>query len=122
MRYCLHEYSYKRTLNKEFNWIDIEDEIQKFILALAPEIKTLSELKNVSVRVCNCINYKNVDAKLFFIPTIADVLIHEKIPNEYLKQTVFGCLFDELEKFNTLLKIYLQNYEDIAPKKAMFSH
>lgn len=56
LRYCLHEYSYKKTLNRDFSWIDIEDEIQRFILALEPEIKTLSELKNISVRVRNCIN------------------------------------------------------------------
>lgn len=121
LRYCLHEYSYKQTLNKEFNWIDIEDEIQSFILALEPEIKTLSELKNISVKVRNCINYENVDAKLFFIPTIADALIHENIPNEYLKQAVFGCLFDELEKFNTLLRIYLQTtMKTLTPKKKCF--
>ena len=30
LRYCLHEYSYKKTLNGDFNWIDIEDEIQRF--------------------------------------------------------------------------------------------
>ena len=121
LHYCLHEYSYKQTLNKEFNWIDIEDEIQSFILALEPEIKTLSELKNISVKVRNCINYENVDAKLFFIPTIADALIHENIPNEYLKQAFFGCLFDELEKFNTLLRIYLQTtMKTLTPKKKCF--
>ena len=108
LRYCLHEYSYKKTLNGDFNWIDIEDEIQRFILALEPEIKTLSELKNISVRVRNCINYENVDAKLFFIPTITDALISKNIPDEYLKQAVFGLLFGELEKFNTLLKLYLK--------------
>mgnify|MGYP002625382075 CR=1 FL=1 len=108
LRYCLHEYSYKKTLNRDFSWIDIEDEIQRFILALEPEIKTLSELKNISVRVRNCINYENVDAKLFFIPTITDALISKNIPDEYLKQAVFGLLFGELEKFNTLLKLYLK--------------
>ncbi len=56
LRYCLYEYSYKKILNRDFNWIDIEDEIQRFILDLEPEIKTLSELKNISVRVRNCIN------------------------------------------------------------------
>ena len=121
LRYCLHEYSYKQTLNKEFNWIDIEDEIQRFILALEPEIKTRSELKNISVRVRNCINYENVDAKLFFIPTITDALISKNIPDEYLKQAVFGCLFDELEKFNTLLRLYLQTtMKTLNPKKRCF--
>ena len=108
LRYCLYEYSYKKTLNRDFNWIDVEDEIQRFILALEPEIKTLSELKYTSVRVRNCINYENVDAKLFFIPTITDALISENTPDEYLKQAVFGLLFEELEKFNTLLKLYLR--------------
>ena len=108
LRYCLHEYSYKKTLNRDFSWIDIEDEIQRFILALEPEIKTISELKNISVRVRNCINYENVDAKLFFIPTITDVLVSKNIPDEYLKQAVFGLLFKELEKFNILLKLYLK--------------
>ena len=108
LRYCLHEYSYKKTLNGDFNWIDIEDEIQRFILALEPEIKTLSELKNISVKVRNCINYENVDAKLFFIPTITDDLVSKNIPDEYLKQAIFGLLFEELEKFNTLLKLYLK--------------
>lgn len=108
LRYCLHEYSYKKTLNRDFSWIDIEDEIQRFILAVELEIKTLSELKNISVRVRNCINYENVDAKLFFIPTITDALISKNIPDEYLKQAVFGLLFGELEKFNALLKLYLK--------------
>lgn len=108
LRYCLHEYSYKKTLNRDFSWIDIEDEIQRFILALEPEFKTLSELKNISVKVRNCINYENVDAKLFFIPTITDTLVSKNIPDEYLKQAVFGLLFEELEKFNTLLKLYLK--------------
>ena len=108
LRYCLHEYSYKKNLNGDFNWIDIEDEIQRFILDLEPEIKTSSELKNISVRVRNCINYENVDAKLFFIPTITDALVSKNIPDEYLKQAVFGLLFEELEKFNTLLKLYLK--------------
>lgn len=108
LRYCLHEYSYRKTLNRDFNWIDIEDEIQRFILALDPEIKTLAELNNTSVRIHDCIDYENVDAKLFFIPTITDALIHENIPNEYLKQAVFGLLFEELENFNTLLKLYLK--------------
>lgn len=108
LRYCLHEYSYKKTLNGDFNWIDIEDEIQKFILALELELKTLSELKYTSVRVRNCISYENVDAKLFFIPTITDALVPQNIPDEHLKQAVFGLLFEELEKFNTLLKLYLK--------------
>ena len=122
LRYCLHEYSYKKTLNREtlnrdFNWIDVEDEIQRFILALEPEIKTLSELKNISVRVRNCINYENVDAKLFFIPTITDALISKNIPDEYLKQAVFGLLFGELEKFNTLLNLYLKTTMKTLNKK-----
>ena len=112
LRYCLHEYSYKKTLNMDFNWIDIEDEIQRLILALEPKINTSLEsnytseriLKYMSVRVRNCINYKNVDAKLFYIPTISDALISKNIPNEYLKQAIFGQLFEELENFNTLLK------------------
>ena len=108
LRYFLHEYSYKKTLGRDFNWIDIEDEIQRFILALEPEIKTLSELKNISVRVRNRINYENVDAKLFFIPTITDALTSKNIPDEYLKQAVFKLLFKELEKFDTLLKFYLK--------------
>ena len=116
LRYCLHEYSYKKTLNMDFNWIDIEDEIQRLILALEPKINTSLEsnytseriLKYMSVRVRNCINYKNVDAKLFYIPTIADALACKNIPNEYLKQAVFGQLFEELESFNTLLKLYLK--------------
>ena len=60
------------------------------------------------MRVRNCINYENVDAKLFFIPTITDTLVSKNIPDEYLKQAVFGLLFEELEKFNTLLKLYLK--------------
>lgn len=117
LRYCLHEYSYKKTLNRDFSWIDIENEIQRFILALEPEIKTLSELKNISVRVRNCINYENVDAKLFFIPTITDALISKNIPDEYLKQAVFGLLFGELEKFNTLLNLYLKTTMKTLDKK-----
>ena len=117
LRYCLYEYSYKKILNRDFNWIDIEDEIQRFILDLEPEIKTLSELKNISVRVRNCINYENVDAKLFFIPTITDALISKNIPDEYLKQAVFGLLFEELEKFNTLLKLYLKITMKILNKR-----
>ena len=116
LRYCLHEYSYKKTLNGDFNWIDIEDEIQRFILALEQEIKTLLDLNYMSVRILkhicvqvrNCINYKNVDAKIFYIPTISEALTYKNIPNEYLKQAIFGQLFEELEKFNTLLKLYLK--------------
>lgn len=106
----------KKTLNGDFNWIDIEDEIQRFILALEPEIKTLLDLNYMSVRILkhmcvqvrNCINYKNVDAKTFYIPTISDALTHKNIPNGYLKQAIFGQLFEELERFNTLLKLYLK--------------
>lgn len=117
LRYCLHEYSYKKTLNGDFNWIDIEDEIQKFILALELELKTLSELKYTSVRVRNCISYENVDAKLFFIPTITDALVPQNIPDEHLKQAVFGLLFEELEKFNTLLKLYLKTTMNTLDKR-----
>ena len=31
-RYCLYVYSYKQSFDKEFNWIDIENEILKLLI------------------------------------------------------------------------------------------
>ena len=48
----------------------------------------------------------------FYIPTIAAALKSQNIPPEFVRQDVFQYLFNELEDFSLMLKLYLKLVRD----------
>ena len=119
-RYCLYVYSYKQSFDKEFNWIDIENEILKLLIELQSKKFTKDNLKSLTILIPN----RDFDDKLttreIFFPTVNKALKPKEIPPEQFRKNFFNCLFRELEDFSLLLKIYLKivtdNFQN-SPKK-----
>ena len=107
VRYCLYIYSYKQTFNKEFNWIDIENELLNFLNDVSSKNITKSTLSNLSVYLPRRENDK-LNTIQFYIPTATRALRSKDIPPEFFRKEVFDHLFKELEEFSVLLKFYLK--------------
>jgi len=108
LRYCLGVYSYRQSFDKEFNWIDIENELLKFLIELQSQAITKNSLQSLSVKLPYLKNSEGWSTISFFIPTIYLGLKNKNIPPEFFRKEVFDCLFKELENFSLLLKIYLE--------------
>ena len=119
-RYCLYVYSYKQSFDKEFNWIDIENEILKLLMGLQSKKFTKDNLKSLTILIPN----RDFDDKLttreIFFPTVNRALKSREIPPEQFRKNFFNSLFKALEDFSLLLKIYLKividNFQS-SPKK-----
>lgn len=106
-RYCLGVYSYKKNFDSEFNWVDIEEEISHFLISFQSKSFTKDSLKLTSIQLPFL--YGDSYTKIpFFIPTVYQALKSKNIPMELLRKEIFTCLFEELEAFSLILKIYLK--------------
>lgn len=107
VRYCLYVYSYKQTFDREFNWIDIENELLKFLTDVSSKNLNESILPNLSIYLPQRENDK-LKTIPFYIPTANRALSSRNIPPEFFRKAVFDHLFKELEDFSSLLKFYLK--------------
>ena len=111
-RYCLYVYSYKQSFDKEFNWIDIENEILRLLIELQSKKFTKDNLKSLTI----LIPHRDFDGELttrqIFFPTVNRALKSKEIPPEQFRKNFFTSLFKELEEFSLLLKIYLKIVTD----------
>ena len=108
LRYFICIYAYKKQLTNNFNWIDIEDEIEKLLI---PILKTYSpEIDRediLAVDVPIFVDNKH-EREIFYFPELSKIIKTNKaIPNEKIKSEIFMLLFKELEQFDLLLKFYL---------------
>ena len=106
-RYCLGVYSYKKNFDSEFNWVDIEEEISHFLISFQSKSFTKASLKSTSIQL-PFIYGDSYTIIPFFIPTVYQALKSKNIPMELLRKEIFTCLFEELEAFSLILKIYLK--------------
>lgn len=119
-RYCLYVYSYKQSFDKEFNWIDIENEILKLLIELQSKKFTKDNLKSLTSLIPNRDFDDTLTTREIFFPTVNKALKPKEIPPEQFRKNFFNSLFRELEDFSLLLKIYLKivtdNFQN-SPKK-----
>ena len=107
VRYCLYTYSYKQTFDREFNWIDIENELLNFLTEIHTKEITQNTLEGLSVQLLQ--RQRNTPVYiLLYMPTIFNALKSKDIPQELFRKAVFDWLFKELEEFSFLLKFYLK--------------
>lgn len=106
VRYCLYVYSYKKTFDREFNWIDIENELLSFLTELHGRDFDMDSLPGLYIQLPQRELNKFTRIK-FYIPTANNALISKNIPPEFFRKAVFEHLFNELEGFSLLLKFYL---------------
>lgn len=128
LRYCLYVYAYKQFFGREYNWIDIENELlrllidlQKLLTSLKPE-KAQDTFETASIKVPRIKGIEKLGLSPFYFPTVARELKKKNIPPEFVRQEVFQYLFNELEDFSLMLKLYLKLVRDDfnsaeAPKK-----
>ena len=107
-RYCLYVYAYKQSFDKEFNWIDIENEIFKLLTELHSKVFDKKSFKHVFLKIPNRQYNDELTAIEFFFPTVNTALKNKNIPQEFFRKEVFHHLFNELENFSLLLKNYLR--------------
>lgn len=122
LRYCLYAYAYKKSFSREFNWIDIENELLELLTKLQPQKFDKDQLDKIFINSPRRNGTGNLVTEKFYIPTIADALKTKNVPPEFVRQEVFDHLFNELENFSLLLKFYLKLVRDDfnsaeAPKK-----
>ena len=108
LRYCIGFYSYKLAFNSEFNWIDIENEIFKFLTELQKQTFSEDTLKELSILMPQITGISTRDLVPFFISNAYYNLHSKDIPPESLRKETLRYLFGELENFSSLLKIYLK--------------
>lgn len=119
-RYCLYVYSYKQSFDKEFNWIDIENEILKLLMELQSKKFTKDNLKSLTSLIPHRKFNGELTMRQIFFPTVNRALKSKEIPPEQFRKNFFAILFKELEDFSLLLKIYLKIVTDnfqSSPKK-----
>ena len=112
LRYCLYVYAYKQFFGREYNWIDIENELLKLLTDL--HFKEFD--KNTFEKIFVNLPWYNWREELemipFYLPTVAKELKTKNVPPEFVRQEVFDRLFKELEDFSLLLKLYLKLVRD----------
>ncbi len=107
VRYCLYVYAYKKSFAKEFNWIDIEDEMLRFIRYIESQKYTGTSVTYLSM---NLPYYKfpdNYTTIQFDVRSVIRAMSSSNIPEDMLKRKIFEHLFRELEQFSESLKFYL---------------
>ena len=108
LRYLLCIYSYKKSLeNPAYMWIDIEYEIEELLIRLQSLEKIFGEESIFPITV-PYINGNDKTPKEFYFTTLFERFRRKNnIPEDKIKSEVFSILFQDLEKFNLLLKFYL---------------
>ena len=107
LKYFICVYASKQNLDYDFQWIDVEDELMKFV-------KDLNDLKNVSVgsTIYFQIPYQDGIERNFRTFYCKDITRYIKtlsnIPADKVKSKVFENIFKQLEQFSSLLRFYLQ--------------
>ena len=101
LKYMICVYANKQNFNCEFQWIDVEDELMRFV-----------KYFNVSniIHVGNKIYLEpKINGKTFYCMDISQHLeTLSDIPKDKLKSKVFEYIFKNLEQFSSLLKMYLK--------------
>lgn len=105
LRYCLYAYDYKKSFDREFNWIDIENELLKLLAALYTE-------KTLSIILPHINGTGKSEWTTFYFPTVARELTMKNFPPELFHSEMFKYLFNELEDFSLMLRFYLQLVRD----------
>ena len=119
VRYYLYAYHYKQTFDREFNWIDIENELLNFLTELHAKEIIQNTLEGLSVQLLQRQNDTPIYI-LFYMPTIYDALKSKEIPPEFFRKAVFDRLFKELEDFSSLLKFYLKLLQENFKRDKIF--
>ncbi len=107
VRYCLYVYAYKQSFTKEFNWIDIETEILRFIRYIESQKYTGTQVSYLSMSLPYYEHLDNYTTIQFDVRSIVKKMSHSNTPEELLKRKIFENLFCELEQFSESLKLYL---------------
>jgi hypothetical protein len=115
IRYFLYIYSYRKNIDIEYKWIDLETEIMEFLKKLNEETITYESLNKLHINIL----YRDTNGKLQTIPyyilsVIKDISSYDSTPKEYIKSKLFKNLFKELEKFSDILKYYLKLVAEIS--------
>ena len=105
LRYCLYVYAYKKYFGREFNWIDIENELLKLLAALYTE-------KTLSIILPHINRAGQSELITFYFPTVARELTTKIFPPELFHSEMFKYLFNELEDFSLMLRLYLKLVRD----------
>ncbi len=106
LMYFICVYAFRQELEYEFRWIDIESE-------LAIMLRNFNDLKNIHHKsIFNfLVPYRSgsdKSPKNFYFNTLRKHIQKlNNIPNDKFKSEMFQCLFEQLEKFNSLLNFYL---------------
>lgn len=129
LRYCLYTYSYKLSFEKEFRWIDIENEILDLIMKVDSRFdseKKLIQKNYASISKHHffveipCWMGGKADTMNFYIPFVESVIENPDIPEEFTKRKMFTQLFEELEEFSKYLKFYLSLVMEHFNQKKVF--
>ncbi len=107
MKYMICIYASKMNLDYEFHWIDVEDELMKFIIDF-----NNSDRIYVGNTICLNIAYQDESERnfrTFYCKSISRYLkTLSNVPTEKLKSKIFEYIFKQLEQFSSLLKFYLE--------------
>ena len=112
LRYCLYVYAYKQSFDREFNWIDIENELLKLLTELHSENFSQGKIDQISITLPRCNSVGTLVKENFYISTVVQEWKTKNIPSKFVRQEVFKYLFKELEDFSLMLKLYLQLVRD----------
>lgn len=117
LRYLICIYAYKKKLNSNFQWIDIEDEIDKLLMQI--ESSKISYSREFLLFVNTpFIMYDEYHLEQFYFPELSNAIRKNKsIPEDKFKSEIFKLLFKDLEQFNLLLKFYLKLVQDTFHKE-----
>ena len=89
LRYCIGYYSYKLAFNSEFNWIDIENEIFKFLTELQKQTFSDENLEKLSIMMPRMSDSGTREIVPFFISNVYNHLHSKDIPPESLRKEIF---------------------------------
>ena len=107
LRYMICVYASKQNLDCDFQWIDVEDELMKFVtdfnnsnnIFVGNTIYFSIPYQDGSERIFKTFYCKNISRRLKEMTNI---------PPDKLKSAIFRYIFKNLEQFSALLKFYLE--------------
>lgn len=106
LQYLLFIYADKQVLAEEFKWIDVEDELLKLLSRFDSTTGALTDEK-FYIKIPNQSEEKTEITTFSFSRISNNIKTFSEIPKERLKNKILEWLFEDLEQFSSLLKMYL---------------